>query len=94
MVKARYDRAYIPTDTEVKVAQHVHHATRWTDHSSLVISLYNTKRSRGSPHWKLNVSFLEESEYVNFVESLIDVAKIGLNFVELHLWKKTSLQKP
>ena len=78
MVKARYDRAYIPTDTEVKVARHVHHATRWTDHSSLVISLYNTKRSRGSPHWKLNVSFLEESEYVNFVESLIDVAKIGL----------------
>ena len=79
IVRSRADRFYIPDETHIVKAYHIHHGSRWTDHSAVSVNLYGAARTKGSPHWKLNELYLEDNDYCDYIDSLIWVANQGLN---------------
>ena len=67
-----------------------------TDHSLITLHLTNNTNPRGPGFWKLNTSFLLESEYVNLIkETINEVANAYNNDNEVDsvlLWDTMKLQ--
>ena len=67
-----------------------------TDHSLITLHLTNNTNPRGPGFWKLNTSFLLESEYVNLIKKTInEVANVYKNDNEVDsvlLWETMKLQ--
>ena len=68
-----------------------------TDHSQITLHLTNNTNPRGTGFWKLNTSFLLESEYENLIkETINDVANAYKNDNEVDsvlLWDTMELAK-
>ena len=79
VVRSRADRIYVPDEAFIDKAFHIHHTSRWTDHSAVSANLFGVARSKGSPHWKLNELFLEDPDYQDYIEGLIWASKQGLD---------------
>ena len=89
IVRSRADRIYVPDEAQVDKAYHIHHGSRWTDHSAASVNLFGATRTKGSPHWKLNETFLEDPNFIDYIEGLIWISSQGLDSSSVrHKWEE------
>ena len=78
-VEARLDRIYAPRDTDTINVKHIHSTRTFSDHSAICATYIASQTQHCNPHWKFNETFLDNGDFREHIEGLIELAREGVS---------------
>ena len=78
-VEARLDRIYAPRDTDTINVKHIHSTRTFSDHSAVCATYIASQTQHCNPHWKFNETFLDNEDFREHIEGLIELAGEGVS---------------